>query len=182
MLRGRLSLARSWLPSVWGCSGRSFLDSPAGWPLASWYIQRTHRERRIDGDRGCGAGGGGAASTGAGAWSQRLGKRVLRNDRRARRHCHRVSRPHAVKLIKEFQDSGHRKIAQSWIGAGPNQEIAPNDLAAALGSDTIDRLTKQTGMARSDLLAGLSQNLPHLIDQLTPDGRLPTADEASRMV
>jgi uncharacterized protein YidB (DUF937 family) len=35
---------------------------------------------------------------------------------------------------------------------------------------------------REDLLAGFSQHLPDLIDQLTPDGRLPTEVEASRMV
>jgi uncharacterized protein YidB (DUF937 family) len=86
------------------------------------------------------------------------------------------------KLVKGFQDSGHGKVAQSWVGSGPNQDIAPNDLAAALGGDTIDALTKQTGLGREDLLAGLSQNLPELIDQLTPDGRLPTPEEASRMM
>ena len=86
------------------------------------------------------------------------------------------------KLLKDFQDSGHGKVAQSWVGTGPNQAIAPNDLAAALGGDTIDALTKQTGMGRADLLAGLSQNLPELVDQLTPKGRLPSSDEASRMV
>jgi uncharacterized protein YidB (DUF937 family) len=86
------------------------------------------------------------------------------------------------KLVKDLQDSGHGQVAQSWVGRGPNQEIAPNDLAAALGSDTLDALTKQTGMGREGLLAGLSQNLPELVDQLTPDGRLPTPEEASRMV
>jgi uncharacterized protein YidB (DUF937 family) len=86
------------------------------------------------------------------------------------------------KLIKDLQASGQGKVAQSWVGTGPNQEIAPDDLAAALGSDTLDTLTKQTGMGRADLLAGLSQNLPDLVDQLTPQGRLPTAEEASRMV
>jgi uncharacterized protein YidB (DUF937 family) len=85
-------------------------------------------------------------------------------------------------LLKEFQTSGHGSAAQSWIGTGPNQEIAPKDLANALGSDTIDALSKQTGMGRDDLLAGLSQQLPDLIDQLTPNGRLPTEEEASRMV
>ena len=35
-------------------------------------------------------------------------------------------------------------------------------------------------MSRDDLLQGLSQNLPDFVDQLTPDGRLPTEDEASR--
>jgi uncharacterized protein YidB (DUF937 family) len=85
-------------------------------------------------------------------------------------------------LINGIQDSGHGKVAQSWVGTGPNQDIAPNDLAAALGGDTIDALTKQTGLGREDLLAGLSQNLPELIDQFTPDGRLPTPEEASRMM
>ena len=35
-------------------------------------------------------------------------------------------------------------------------------------------------MSRDDLLQGLSQHLPELVDQLTPDGRLPTEDEAQR--
>jgi uncharacterized protein YidB (DUF937 family) len=37
-------------------------------------------------------------------------------------------------------------------------------------------------MSMNDLLAGLSQHLPNLIDQLTPNGRLPTEQEAARMV
>jgi uncharacterized protein YidB (DUF937 family) len=28
-------------------------------------------------------------------------------------------------LIKGFQDSGHGRVAQSWVGTGPNEEIAP---------------------------------------------------------
>ena len=85
-------------------------------------------------------------------------------------------------LIKELQSSGHGQAAQSWVSTGPNEEIAPNDLANALGPDTLDALTRQTGMNRDDLLAGLSQQLPELINQLTPNGRLPTEQEASRMV
>jgi uncharacterized protein YidB (DUF937 family) len=86
------------------------------------------------------------------------------------------------KLLKEFQDSGHGKVAQSWVGTGQNEQIAPDDLAKAIGADTLDTLAKQTGMSHSDLLAGLSQQLPELVDQLTPHGRLPNADEAQRMV
>jgi uncharacterized protein YidB (DUF937 family) len=37
-------------------------------------------------------------------------------------------------------------------------------------------------MGREDLLEGLSQQLPGFIDQLTPHGRLPTSEEASRLV
>jgi uncharacterized protein YidB (DUF937 family) len=85
-------------------------------------------------------------------------------------------------LIKELQESGHGRAAQSWVGTGPNQEIAPHQLADALGSDTLDALSQHTGLGREDLVAGLSQHLPDLIDQLTPNGRLPSEAEASRMV
>jgi uncharacterized protein YidB (DUF937 family) len=66
-------------------------------------------------------------------------------------------------IIEELQDSGHGRVAQSW-------------------GDTLNTLSKQTGMSMNDLLAGLSQHLPDLIDQLTPNGRLPTEQEAARMV
>jgi len=85
-------------------------------------------------------------------------------------------------IMKELQDSGQGNTAQSWVGKGPNDDIAPGDLASALGGDTIDALSRRTGMGRDDLLAGLSRYLPHLVDQLTPDGRLPTAEEARRMI
>src|SRR5262249_57556601 len=37
-------------------------------------------------------------------------------------------------IIKELQDTGHGRVAQSWVGTGPNEEIAPKDLANALGN------------------------------------------------
>jgi uncharacterized protein YidB (DUF937 family) len=86
------------------------------------------------------------------------------------------------RLINDLQNSGQGRVAQSWIGSGPNQEIAAGDLSNALGPDTIDALTRQTGLSRDELLEGLRQNLPDLVDQLTPNGRLPTEDEASRMM
>jgi uncharacterized protein YidB (DUF937 family) len=85
-------------------------------------------------------------------------------------------------LLKQFEQGGHGETAKSWVGTGPNKAISPNDLASALGSDRISALAEQSGMSRSELLSGLSQNLPELVDKLTPNGRLPTADEAARML
>ena len=85
-------------------------------------------------------------------------------------------------IIKELQDNGHGRAAQSWVGTGPNEEIAPKDLANALGSDTLNTLSKHSGLSVDELLAGLSQHLPDLVDQLTPNGRVPTHEEAARMV
>ena len=83
-------------------------------------------------------------------------------------------------LVRDLHERGYGQATQSWVGGGPNEAIAPNDLGQALGSETVDALTQQTGMNRADLLSVLSQHLPELINQLTPNGRLPTADEASR--
>ena len=85
-------------------------------------------------------------------------------------------------LLKQFQQSGHSDTADSWVGTGPNKEISPNDLASALGSDKINALMSQSGMSRDDLLQGLSQYLPQVVDQLTPQGRLPTDQEAARLL
>ena len=83
-------------------------------------------------------------------------------------------------LLSDLQRSGQGQAAQSWVGRGDNVPIQPDDLGRALGADTIDQLSQHTGMPRDDLLQGLSQNLPSFVDQLTPDGRLPTNDEAAR--
>jgi uncharacterized protein YidB (DUF937 family) len=83
-------------------------------------------------------------------------------------------------LIKDLQNAGQGRAAQSWVSTGPNEAINPDDLAKALGSDTISALSARTGLSREELLDGLSDRLPELVNQLTPKGRLPTDQEASR--
>jgi uncharacterized protein YidB (DUF937 family) len=83
-------------------------------------------------------------------------------------------------LLNQLQQGGHGEAANSWVGSGPNKQVSPGDLANALGADQIQHLTSQTGMSRDELLNGLSQYLPQVIDHLTPNGRLPTEDEVSK--
>ena len=85
-------------------------------------------------------------------------------------------------LLKQFQQSGSGPAAQSWISTGPNQPVAPDDVEKALGSERLDWLMSQTGLSREELLAGLSQQLPSFVDKLTPEGRIPSHAEATRMV
>lgn len=82
-------------------------------------------------------------------------------------------------LLNQLQQGGHGDTASTWVGKGENKAIAPGDLANALGADQIQSLSAQSGLSRDELLSGLSQYLPQVIDHLTPDGRLPTEDEIS---
>jgi uncharacterized protein YidB (DUF937 family) len=76
-------------------------------------------------------------------------------------------------LVKQLQQSGLHEEANSWIGTGANKTIAPNDLGKALGDDQINAMMEHSGLSRDELLEGLSRHLPQLIDQLTPEGKVP---------
>lgn len=85
-------------------------------------------------------------------------------------------------LLKQFQQNGQSEAANSWVGNGPNKQISPGDLANALGADQLNALSAQSGLSRDELLSGLSQHLPEVINHLTPDGRLPTESELSGQI
>jgi uncharacterized protein YidB (DUF937 family) len=85
-------------------------------------------------------------------------------------------------LLKQFQQNGHGDVVDSWVGTGPNKSIAPKELGQALGSEQINAALAQTGMSRDELLDALSHYLPQVVDRLTPQGRLPTDQEAQRLL
>lgn len=81
-------------------------------------------------------------------------------------------------LVEQFRTSGQGRKAESWVSAGQNEAIDDREMEQALGHDLIDRLTRQTGLSREELLRRLSQILPQTVDQLTPEGRIPRSGPA----
>jgi len=77
-------------------------------------------------------------------------------------------------LVERFRQTGHGEVADSWVGTGPNREIAPNQLEQAIGPDVLATLSQQTGLSREELLSRLSRDLPQAVDKYTPEGRIPT--------
>jgi uncharacterized protein YidB (DUF937 family) len=85
-------------------------------------------------------------------------------------------------LLKQLQQSGQADAVNSWVGSGPNKTISQTDLGGALGIETLDQLSNYSGMQRGEMLAGLSDHLPRVVDALTPQGRMLTNQEAERML
>lgn len=85
-------------------------------------------------------------------------------------------------LMEQFNGSGKGAKAQSWVNDGDNEEIDTDELEQTLGADTIAALQQQTGLSKQDLLERLAKTLPDAVNRMTPDGRLPTETEASRLV
>lgn len=84
-------------------------------------------------------------------------------------------------LIGALQQKGLGQEANSWVGTGANQPVAPRQLAEALGEDTVQDLQQQTGLPREQLLADLADELPEAVNQATPEGRLPDDQELDRI-
>ncbi|QTN22836.1 DUF937 domain-containing protein [Rhizobacter sp. AJA081-3] len=76
-------------------------------------------------------------------------------------------------LVARLQQGGLGDVVGSWVGTGQNLPVSPDQLGSALGDDFLAQLTQRSGASGGDLLGQLSQMLPQVVDQLTPNGQLP---------
>jgi len=85
-------------------------------------------------------------------------------------------------LLGKLEQNGLGKVGQSWVGDGDNHAIGPNDLRKVLGGDTVNALAEQSGMSEMDVLSALSRQLPDAVNHITPNGRVPSDHEMSKML
>jgi uncharacterized protein YidB (DUF937 family) len=76
-------------------------------------------------------------------------------------------------LLAKFQQAGMGQQAQSWIGTGQNMPVSPDALSQIFGQGQLGQIAQQLGMSREQATDGLAQALPHVVDQMTPGGKIP---------
>lgn len=79
-------------------------------------------------------------------------------------------------LMQTFQNGGAGDLMQSWVGTGQNLPISPEMLTSVLGGEQVAALAQQVGIPPEMATTALTQVLPMVIDQLTPNGTAPTGD------
>ena len=84
--------------------------------------------------------------------------------------------------MNKLQQGGLGDVVNSWVGSGQNQPVSPGQLGSALGPGVIKTLSQMTGVSEDDLSKQLSQILPGVVNSLTPNGRLPTMAELSKIM
>ncbi len=82
-------------------------------------------------------------------------------------------------LQQMFQQKGLGGVIASWIGTGQNLAISPDQLQNVLHSDALQNIVAKTGMDQTQVASVLSQILPHLVDQMTPNGHIAGASAAA---
>ena len=78
-------------------------------------------------------------------------------------------------LLSKLSQSGLADQVASWVGAGENQTVNPAQLLSALGgTEKLAPLAQQFGLSTNDLTTGIAGMLPQVVNQVTPQGQIPT--------
>ncbi len=78
-------------------------------------------------------------------------------------------------FLNRFRQVGLGELVSSWISSGANAPLANQQAEDALGADLIGRLAAQTGLQTNATLSALAFMIPAIIDNLTPDGVVPSS-------
>ena len=73
-------------------------------------------------------------------------------------------------LVQAFEKGGLGDAAQSWVGKGANLPISAAQIESVLGTGAIGDLAKKLGLDPHAAAGQISEFLPQIIDQLTPNG------------
>lgn len=76
-------------------------------------------------------------------------------------------------LVEMFNNSGLSKQAASWVGTGDNLPVSADQIGSALGSGPLADLASKFGIDPQQASGMLAQYLPEIVNQMTPQGRLP---------
>jgi len=80
-------------------------------------------------------------------------------------------------LVQAFQGQGMGDMISSWISTGPNPPATAAHVTKAIGPDTLSQFAAQAGIPQGEAGGLLASLLPSVIDQLTPQGKVPESND-----
>jgi uncharacterized protein YidB (DUF937 family) len=80
-------------------------------------------------------------------------------------------------LVQAFQGRGMGDLVSSWIATGPNPPVNASQITDVLGHDTMSQFAAKAGVPHGEAGGLLASLLPAVIDQLTPQGRVPEPND-----
>jgi len=77
-------------------------------------------------------------------------------------------------VLERFRNAGAGAKVDSWVRKGPNEPIDTDEVESAIDDETLNSLSQQTGLSREELIERITRALPEAVDQMTPDGQIPS--------
>lgn len=78
-------------------------------------------------------------------------------------------------VVNQLRSNGFGPTVNSWMNEGPNAPIAPQEVHAAFGEQTMNELAAKAGISPEELAQKLSEILPHAVGALKPEGSVPNS-------
>jgi uncharacterized protein YidB (DUF937 family) len=81
------------------------------------------------------------------------------------------------KVLGMLEQSGLGQHASSWVGTGANMAISGDHVQQVFGASSISGIASQLGLTPGQAGAAIAQLLPEIVNQMTPQGQVPTNHE-----
>jgi uncharacterized protein YidB (DUF937 family) len=83
-------------------------------------------------------------------------------------------------IMSKLSKKGMNQQVQSWIATGPNQPISGGDVQSAVDPAMLNQVAKQHGMSPQEVCDLVAKALPEMVNEATPDGKMPSEDPFSK--
>jgi uncharacterized protein YidB (DUF937 family) len=77
-------------------------------------------------------------------------------------------------VLQRVNQQGYGSHADSWLGTGANHALPANAAQQLLGPEELANFSSQLGVGEDEVAHGFSEILPEVVDQLSPQGSLPS--------
>ena len=81
-------------------------------------------------------------------------------------------------FAQKFEESGMDEQVESWISTGQNLPVVGDQITKALGNDTVRDVATKLGITEDQAADELAQAVPEVVNEMTPEGRLPSKTPA----
>lgn len=79
-------------------------------------------------------------------------------------------------LLEQLQRAGFGEQARSWVGRGQNMALPAEAIEQIFGRGGIAEIARHAGVSEAEASRGLSELLPEVVDNVTPNGEVPDFD------
>jgi uncharacterized protein YidB (DUF937 family) len=85
-------------------------------------------------------------------------------------------------LLRQLDQSGFGREAQSWVSTGDNLPISPGAMEQIFGRGGLENIARYAGLSEQETSQGLSQLLPEVVNRVTPSGEVPDLDQLTASI
>ena len=80
-------------------------------------------------------------------------------------------------LMKKLRESGLEEQVSSWVAKGQNLPVVGEQIKKALGNEKVAQIAAKLGITTEQAADDLARTVPEVVDEVTPDGELPTPEQ-----